>query len=248
MEPKPLQPLNSGVVLLVGVKASNFSEEIKSHPRVVMWDSQNEHWLNKDLPSNTRAVFMTRFIGHDAFVNIVKEARKRQITIFNPEGTGMIARQVRELLAINHPPAEVHHYEYKPVTELLVIAEQKETTMSKQPGKLKALIPHIDFSKTNLVNAHMLLEHAVRLNIKTTLGSLAQLVSVHRKRLSPSTVTKTVIMKKPQTQVQTKDVSVQIFDNLIKELTDMRDFIVATVNENNALKERMAHLKKALGE
>lgn len=106
-EAKPLHALQDGVVVLVGVKASNFDDEIRTHPRVIMWDSQNEHWLNKNLPTNTRAVFMTRFIGHNAYDNIVKEARKRRITIFNPQGTGIIVKQVKELLNIGSTVAQL---------------------------------------------------------------------------------------------------------------------------------------------
>src|SRR6187431_736548 len=96
-----LQPLPDGLVLIVGVKSSNFNDEIRTHPRVVIWDSQQKHWTDKDLPSNTRAVFMTRFIGHQEFNNIVISARKRKITVFNPEGTGLIVKQVKELLNMN---------------------------------------------------------------------------------------------------------------------------------------------------
>ena len=99
-EVQPLQPLNGGLVLIVGAKASNFDEEIKTHPRVIIWDSQHEHWTSKDIPSNVRAVFVTRWIGHNAFSNLLSTARKRHITMFNPEGTGIIAKQVRELLSM----------------------------------------------------------------------------------------------------------------------------------------------------
>jgi hypothetical protein len=72
-EIKPLQPISGGVVLIVGVKSSNLDDEIRTHPRVVIWDSQQEHWTNKDMPANTRAVFMTRFLSHVSFDKITAE-------------------------------------------------------------------------------------------------------------------------------------------------------------------------------
>ena len=50
---------------------------------------------------------MTRWIGHNSFGTILAEARKRHITMFNPEGTGIIAKQVKELLDMNKQPTIV---------------------------------------------------------------------------------------------------------------------------------------------
>lgn len=238
-EGKPLTPLTSGIVLLVGVKASNFDEEIKTHPRVVMWESQNEHWTDKDLPSNTRAVFMTRFIGHAAFKNIVREARKRHITIFNPMGTGIIARQVRELLSIG----AVHPTTIEPVIHHNEVVEIKETKVIPRPklGRLKPLMELIDMSKTNIENARVMFAEAQRLGIQTTLSSLAQVMVGQRRKLK----VKPFAEKK---QGEQKDVSVEMFDNIIKSMVDMRDFVVATTKENTLLKARLQNLKKALGE
>ena len=243
-EVKPLKPLDSGIVLLVGVKASNFDDELKTHPRVVMWDSQNEHWTNKDLPSNTRAVFMTRFLGHAAFANIVAQARKRQITIFNPNGTGIIAKQVRELLAINYP---------KPVEEVQIPSErvwkmkeeETEVVSNKgrklgEKGKLNALIPFIDFNKNNIDNARgFLAKKAKELGIETTEGSIAQFVMKQRQKRGQ-------VSPEKKKSVESKDVTVEMFDAIIKQLQDMRQFFVATVAENNSLRAKLESLKKAL--
>ena len=222
-EIKPLTPLSGGVVLIVGVKSSNLDDEIKTHPRVVIWDSQQEHWTNKDMPANTRAVFMTRFISHSAHGKIVAEARKRNINIFNPEGTGLIARQVKELLHIQP--------ETKPETEA------KEM---KQHGKLTPLIPHIDFSMGNTDNARHLMVMAKELGIETTEGSLTQFVVVQRRKQNQTAVPKSLQSK--------LDVSVQMLDNAIKDMTDMRAFLIATVEENKQLKAKLDGFKKLLGE
>lgn len=217
-EMKPLQPLSDGMILVVGAKASNFGEEIRNHPRVIMWDSQNQSWKDKDFPANTRAVFITRFIGHTAFDKIISEARRRQITIFNPDGTGMITRQVKELLGMN---TQVGNPKF-------------------QSGKLKALIPFIDFSKNNVANGRALLIKAEELGITSTEQSLTQLVSVQRKRQNRTAVPRSI-----QSKI---DVSVEILDNMVRELQDMRDFLVATVEENKSLKLKVERFKKALEE
>lgn len=215
---KPLQPLSGGVVLIVGVKPSNLDEEIKTHPRVVIWDSQQEHWTDKDMPANTRAVFMTRFLSHSAFGKITAEARKRNINIFNPEGTGLIARQVKELLSIG-PKVEKPKYVH---------------------GKLTQLIPHIDFSLNNIDNARQLHIKAKELNIETTEASLAQLVAVQRRKRGGTAVPKSIQAK--------VDVAVEMLDSAIKDMQDMRAFLIATVEENKVLKAKLDGFKKLLGE
>lgn len=229
---KPLQPLTHGNILLVGVKASNFDEEIRTHPRVIMWDSQNQHWTSKELPQNVRAVFVTRFISHNIFANLIKEARKRQITMFNPEGTGMIVKQVRELLDINR----------KPVTQ---VQETKPMTFYVK-GKLEPLLKLVDPSKNIIENARFLMIKAKEMNIETTEASLAQRIGVMRRKSGVA-----VRIPKTQTKVETRthnkvDVSVEILDNMVKELQDMRDYLVAVTEENQSLKARIEKFKKAL--
>ena len=149
-DPKPLHPLTYGNILIAGCKASNFNDEILNNPRVILWGSQNEHWLSKELPVNTRAVFLTKWIGHDAFTNIIKEARKKRITIFTPQGTGLIAKQVKELLNMNGTK-DITTVKYTaPVvakaTELPVTNPMTDTY--KKPGKLKPLHQFVNFATT----------------------------------------------------------------------------------------------------
>jgi hypothetical protein len=234
---KPLQPLSYGSILIVGTKASNFDDELRKHPRIIMWESQNEHWLTKELPEKVRAVFVTRFIGHDAFTNIIKQARKRQVTIFNPTGTGMIVRQVRELLDLTRKET-VTTIEETTVTTTPVLRK----TGGKIVQKLHVLHPFIDFSRGPMDNARdILMPKAKEMGIETTVGSLAQMVSMLRKK-------RTGVPKATRRKVQPQqmDVSVDVLNNVIKELQDLRDYLVATVKENNALKLRIEKFKKAL--
>lgn len=231
MDIKPLQPLSFGQVLIVGAKTSNIDEELRTHPRVIVWDSQNEHWSDKDLPTNVRAVFVTRWIGHVAFGKILSEARKRHITIFNPEGTGMIMKQVRELLDMNRQ----NH----------TIEEQEEPVVPKnnQPGKLAALLPFVDWSKNNAENARSLIGRCGELGISSTVASITQFVAVQRRRRN-----NTPKIKRPNRVKagKTADVSVQLFDEALKQFKDMRDFFVAVVKENNDLKQKLSRFKRAL--
>lgn len=141
MESKPLTALTSGVIVIVGAKNSNFDTDIKTHPRVILWDSQEQDWWAKDLPTNCRAVFITRFIGHAAFGKIITEARKRQITIFNPQGTGRIAESVRQLLGIKREtmPGALAPVTMIPIKEITVTTA-KTGKRSGITARIRALV------------------------------------------------------------------------------------------------------------
>jgi len=240
-EGKPLTPLTHGSVLIVGTMPSNFGDEIKNHPRVIMWGSQQQHWLNKSLPDNTQAVFITRFIGHDAFDNILTEARKRRITIFNPTGTGIIAKQVKELLNIN--PVQKTEPTIEPKTEPKEVEVAKRVKTGEK-GKLNALIPFIDFSKTNIDNArNTLIDVANEKGITTTVQSIAQFVMKQREK---SKAPKSPAHQAVSVKVEKTDAVIQMFDNIIQEMKDMRAYVVETTKENNSLRAKLASLKKAL--
>ena len=109
-----------------------------------------------------RAVFITRFISHSVFSRIVKDARKRGITLFNPEGTGKITKQIKELLNLT-PQQKVETTEMTP-------------PKGEERSKLDALIPFINWEMGKAQNAReILMPKAQELGIQTTLGSLTQL-------------------------------------------------------------------------
>jgi len=269
-EVKPLTPLTHGVVLLVGVKASNLDVEIRTHPRIIMWESLRENWTNRDIPNNTRAIFMTRFISHAIFDKIVAEARKRHITIFNcMGGTGILKRQVRELLELRKGESipevfstPVHAHSAPVVVSsptpvvttptIVTTTTPPKVTMAAQQGKLKPLYDMIDYSgtRTNADMARDMFAKAQELGIDTTLLSLIQLVNYKVRNYKKSLTTPTVraqMVEKSKTQDKT-NIVVQMLDNMVRELKDMRDYVKATEEENRTLKLRVEKLKKALSD
>jgi len=245
-----LQPLTYGNVLIVGVKSSNFNDEIRTHPRVTIWDSQQEHWTNKDVPSNVRAIFVTRFIGHAAFKRIHTEAKKKRLTIFNPEGTGMIVRQVKELLDMNRieEPLDMNDVvpDYIKATEVKGARMTQTEAASNTRRKLYVLKPFIDFNKGNIENARYLMTKLSEFGITSTINSLANFVDRQRDgNKSPLSRNTHNLKVHRTTQAHSKtDVSVEILDNMIKELQDMRDYLVAVTAENEKLKTLIAKFRK----
>lgn len=243
----PLHLLTHGSILIVGAKASNFSDEIKNNPRVAMWDSESKNPGERDLPVNTRAIFFTRWCGHSNFASVMKEARKRRITVFTPQGTGVIAKQVKELLGMNG--TEVTKVEAPHLTveypETLVEAKTK----MPYKNKLKPLIQFLDVNKTDAQNGAVLLAKAQELGIQTTIKSLTVFSSREKRKIRGivgPVYKRTPITRTPKTlpKYERVDVTIEIFDGIIKEMTDMREFLVKTVEENATLKARIAKFKQ----
>jgi hypothetical protein len=250
MDGQPLKPLSHGNILIVGAKASNFSEELKTHPRIIIWDSQNEHWTSKNLPSNITAVFVTRWIGHAAFAKIIAEARKKHITMFNPEGTGMIAKQVKELLDMTKPVTTPNAPMPTMKEDWSGLKPFKEHKGGIAP-KLNVLIPFILWDKSNVENADVLMQKAHEMNITSTLASLANFVGVQRKKLGITSHRRnTHIIPTPKTVIKAEglDVSVQMLDDAIKSLQDMRAYLISTTEENARLRSRLDRFRKAFDE
>jgi len=76
------------------------------------------------------------------------------------------------------------------------------------------------------------------MNIPTTETSLAHFVCVQRKKINGITPAKAPTLKTAAPNAKL-DVSVQILDNAIQELKDMREFLIATVKENQILKGKL---------
>jgi len=162
--------------------------------------------------------------------------------MFNPEGTGIIAKQVKELLAMNKP-------------ETIVDADRptKEHKGGIQP-KLTVLLPHIDWNKSNTDNARALMQRLHEFHISSTEASIANFIGVQRKRLglsgggrlrkSPVRVVK-VSKGKSDTGL---DVAVQMLDDAIQQMKDMRAFLVATTEENTRLRVKLDRFRKMMEE
>lgn len=261
-QPKPLQPLTYGNILIIGTKVNNFADEIKNHPRVIMWESSDRTgYANKIIPTNVRAIFMTRFIGHDAAVKLLKEARNRGMTTFHPEGTGQIAKQVRELLGLNkqeqketeQPTVTTTHEVKLPQTVEEVIKEETPVAHSithGQQGKLQPIHKYHRPELTKLEAARIMFAEAEKLGIQTTLASVVQLVYVMRRKAAGEPTRTYRRGPKPssvpmkEAKVAETDVVVVLLDRLVGEMRDIRQYLVETVAENKKLRAKMDNFRK----
>lgn len=238
-----MKPLTHGSVLIVGAKASNFDSSVRDNPRVILWDSQDKCWNGKEVPQNVQAIFFTRWIGHPEYDCIMADARKRRITVFQPIGTGMITKQVKELLNVNNRTTPVDS-----VSTNHIQVTNPMTHKEKTHNKLRPIKALIDTDKSASDNADIMMAKAEELGISTTRKSLMQIAYAERKKAGVTTRRISLPPRKLRKQKYegTADVTVEIFDNIVKELTDMRQFLISTVEENHALRARITKFKNYL--
>ncbi len=237
---KPLSPITHGIVLLVGTKSSNFDNDIKEHRQVVMWDG--DEGRTREIPSNCQAIFITRFLGHSTWDNIVGEARKRHITIFNTQGTGRIAEQVRQLLGLKRMtvPGGIAPI-LKPKTTNGIQEETKPMTDVKPIKSMAFRVRElVDVTKTGDEQNNHIIEILRKegyknstLSIKSTIGQML------RKLGQPRKYTRRPVSPQTQAPVQTKPKAdlVQMFDEVVITLQLIRDEIVRLTDLQNKLRD-----------
>lgn len=106
-------------------------------------------------------------------------------------------------------------------------------------GKLTPLIALINWSMSNAENGRELMKECQKRSIRTTFGSLTQFVANQRRKQDGVTA----VPRSVRTQL---DISVDMLDEAIKGLTDMRDYLIATVEENRLLRAKVDKFKKVM--
>jgi putative ubiquitin-RnfH superfamily antitoxin RatB of RatAB toxin-antitoxin module len=140
----------------------------------------------------------------------------------------------------------------------VVVTTKEESTMPEVThvrvawnvgeSKLAPLTQFIDYSKNNITNARALYKKSEELNIQTTLASLSQFARAQIRKNAGIVVErkKTRIHVERQERIKTvqQDESVEILDRLIQDMKDLRQFFVATTQENAKLKSKLDKFRK----
>lgn len=215
--------LTKGGVATVMIGHNGFIQEYANHPQVRFIDCKevSNDLLEPTFPNTTRVVILTEGVPAYHYTWVTSYARRKGIPFLIRKSNDAIYQALKGFFPTND----------KPVT-------QEEARESESKGKLNVLIPLIDFSKSNAENAKVLLKYATDKGIKSTLGSLAQLVSNQRKKTGHGAIVQSARSK--------LDVSVEILDKMIEDLTAMRDFIINTTEENRLLKMKLEKINKAM--
>lgn len=215
---------NGGKILIVGGYSKSW-KDYEKFSQLEFWRGDNpsevrRHIQNKDIPPNCKGIIISRFISHSELNPILDEARKRGITLFPNKSDGEVSSLLDEMVRD--------------------LPKTEKIEKSRERGKLNQLIQFIDFSKTNVENARAIYIKAKELGITTTEDSLAQFVGVRRRKLSGTAVVKSVRSK--------LDLSVDMLDSMVKDLSGMRDYLIEITEENRILKKKLDKFKQALSD
>lgn len=215
----------SGGMATILVGHFGLVQEYKNHAQVKFLNCKEIENGNLEnvFPPNTKVVILTEGISAYHYTWATSFARRKNIPFVSRKTT----QAVYELLK-----------GYFTTTQQIVTQEDAKDSMIK--GKLKELIPHIDFTKSNSDTARDLLKLAAEKGIATTFGSMTQLVAVQRRKQGQGDIPKSLRSK--------LDISVEMLDEAIQGLTDMREYLIATVEENRMLKVKLDRFRKAMEE
>lgn len=213
-----------GGMAVVMVGHNGWIDEYSSHPQIKFIDSKKVQTgeMEAVVPTNTKVVIITEGMPQYPYQWIMAFARRKSIPF---------------LLRKTNPAIKATLDDFFPRdTKGVTQGEAKESFVK---GKLNDLVPHIDFSKSNADNGRDLLRIANEKGIKTTLGSLTQLVA-NKRRASGQTP------ERPKSARPKLDLFVDMFDKAIEDMKSMRDFVIETTEENRILKDKLDKVTKAL--
>lgn len=95
---------DGGNILVVGARSSNFSPELRQHPRITIWDSTDPRTPTRTPPDNTKVIICTRFIAHKTFGRLQQFASKRRLLMLpGLNNTGEIKDVIQMALGIEDP-------------------------------------------------------------------------------------------------------------------------------------------------
>lgn len=178
-----------GTLLVVGGRSTNFDETVRTHPRVVIWDSTDPKTEGREPADNTKVIICTRFIRHAQFSKLQRFATKRHILMMpGLGGTGEIKDVIHMALDVATatpaaPPLTTStiHQPSKLFTESSAEPDVDAHGKIKR-GELKAFVAaHGDLDASPAKEARRLLPVAVKAGLLSTEGAITQTLYLLRR-------------------------------------------------------------------
>ncbi len=218
--------LAKGGVAVVLVGHTGFVKEYATNPAIKFIDCKTipGERLESEVPNNTKAAILTEGIPQYHSTWIFSYCKRRQIPYLIRKSNQAVYDTLRSFFPNGNAST----------------ATQEEARETRQHGKLDVLISDIDWTKSNAENARALERIARQKNIKTTFGSLAQFVANQRRKTKHGII--------PKSARSRLDISVEVLDTAIKELSDIREFLISTCEENRLLRDKVEKFKKLAGD
>ena len=252
---------DGGYLLAVGGKLSQLPDTLTKHPRILIWDDEVAgSYLNKTVPSNTRAIVFNRFTSHTLVARLRNAAKTLHIPIF-PVPTH---REMKELLfdvfqgdtkdvklvdtgemgvgapvkAASSVMPEFTTPQPQPVTSESVTTEDTDMKTFAKGETAAFVTKHGNLHPTEGVTheSERLVRVAREHGYKTTAGAISQQIYKLRGQRPARTTVKTTV--KSTAPVKSGD----------KTLDDLAEFQSLLENAKTAIDLLVEHLPKVVGE
>jgi len=216
--------LSKGGIGVVAYSGIGYVKEYANNPSIRFIDcsSIKAEELESLVHSNTRVIILTTGLPQWHYVWLTSYARRRTIPFLVRKTTQAVYDTIKTFFPDSSPKVSL---------------EKVKEVQTR--GRLNQLIEFIDWNKSNNENAKNLMYKANELGIRTTEGSLVQLVSRQRRK-------KPGVNAVPRSARSQLDVSVELLDQMIKDLGSIRDYLINITEENRMFRQKIEKIKKGM--
>lgn len=239
---------DGGVVVVLLGDGQEIDDDYRLHPSVYVVDTAplGPHDVGKCFPSNAKAVITTRWIPKPLYDRLKSEFdRRRTIHLFR-DGKAAVNDELRKILARSTPAPPP-----PPTTPAKTDAASKngdgKDGKIAPRGSIKILVAEQDPTKSIAEESRRLFRLAQERGITTTYGSVAQAVSVYRRKHRLGDRPASIVAKTPQLRaLQTLDESIDGLSGMIERLRGIRDFVEKSDRANDELQSKLALMREAV--
>jgi hypothetical protein len=203
-------------------------KEYREHPQLVFWTGDQKevqrHVANKGFPANTKILIVSRFISHTESDLVMATGRGLNIPIM-----------------FNKTDEEISNLLYTLVGPATAPKTAEEIAVKKSMGRkspIKFILPQIDWAKSNLDNAKTLMPIIKAAGVTMSEVHVTQFISRQRSKGKG-------VHAVPKSLRAQLDVTVDMLDGIVKDITGMRDYLIELTEENRMLKSKVEKWKSA---
>lgn len=206
--------------------ATGFVKEYATNPQVTFINAKDRiEGISSRMPFDVKVIIITDGIENLNYAWAMSYCRTNRTPYLVRKSNQAVYETLKSFFVNGNGTA------VKPTTD--------EVIEHRQRNRYQQFESDIDWTISNAENARIIHRKCVAIGINTTHSALAQWLTGLRKKQSGVTAV-------PRSARSKLDVSVEIFDKMIEDLTGMRDFLIQTVEENRLLKTKYDRLKKAM--
>lgn len=242
----PISLAEGGIVTVLLGKNVDIPSAFQFHPLVHILDTSGytPHDVERCFPSNSKAIITTRDLPKKFYDRLCGEVRRRRTPLLYRPTTGSVENELRKITST--APTQNNGEPEKPAPPIATVGEAAK--MSKEDigkiaarGSVQALAAQADPAKSTAEEGRRLFRLAQAQGIKTTLGSVTQAISKHKRKHGYTDRPASAVAP----EVNQRLTALKVLDDAIAGLALVREYVERVEGENQQLKELADRAREA---